>query len=142
MQGAATFRNSIFEDIKWRVAYFPYADPATQANSMIARLVVRFDGQGEWGSVPTNAPGGLWSFDFNINGANTNDIGNGVYEQTDTFARVGQTMPRFDRVEWRVYFLFLPGAFDREDYKISLQFHGCDIGLRQVSRVVRHEEQR
>ncbi len=142
IQGAATFRNSIFEDIKWRVSYFPYADATTQANSMIARLVVRFDGQGEWGSVPTNAPGGLWSFDFNINGANTNDIGSGVYEQSETFARVGQALPRFDRVEWRVYFLFLPGAFDREDYKISLQFHGCDIGLRQDSRVLRHEEQR
>jgi hypothetical protein len=142
MQGACTFRNSLFEDIKWRVSYTPYADATTQANSIVARLVVRFDGQGEWSSVPTNAPGGLWSFDFNINGASTNDIGSGVYEQTDTFGRVGQAMPRFDRMEWRVYFLFLPGAFDREDYKISLQFHGCDVGLRQISRVLRHEEQR
>lgn len=142
LQGAATFRNSVFEDIRWRISYVPYADMATQAQSMIARLVVRFDGQGDWGSVPTNAPGGLYSFDFNVNGPTTNEIGNGVYEQVNTFAQPGRRMPRFDRVEWRIYFIFMPGAFDREDYKISLQFHGCDIGLRQISRVVRHEEQR
>ncbi len=142
IQGAATFRNSVFENIVWRISYAPYADATTQANSMIARMVVRFDGKGEWGDVPTNAPGGLYSFDFNINGANTRDIGSGVYEQTDSFAVPNRPPSRFDRMEWRVYYLFLPGAFDREDYKISLQFHGCDIGLRQISRVVRHEEQR
>lgn len=142
VQGAAAFRNSIFEDIRWRISYAPWADATTQAQSLIARLVVRFDGQGEWSDIPTNAPGGLYSFDFNINGANTTDLGSGIYEQVDAFAPPNRPMPRFDRVEWRVYFLFMPGAFDREDYKISLQFHGCDIGLRQVSRVVRHEEQR
>ena len=142
MQGSATFRNSEFEDLRWRLSFNPLANLLVHADSINARLVVRFDGQGEWGSVPTNRPGGLYSYDFNLNGANTLDLGSGIYEQTENFWRPNETRRRFDRIEWRVYFLFLPGAFDREDYKISLQFHGCDVGLRQVTRVVRHEEQR
>lgn len=142
MQGAATFRNALFEDIRWRVSFTPHANMLLHSDAVVARLVVRFDGEGDWGSVPTNRPGGLYSFDFNFNGVSTVDLGGGVYEQTDTFTRPNVPRQRHDRIEWRVYFMFLPNAFERENYKISLQFHGCDIGLRQISRVFRHEEQR
>jgi hypothetical protein len=41
-----------------------------------------------------------------------------------------------------VYFYFKRGAYDREDYKATLQFHGAEVDLRQITRVVRHEERR
>lgn len=97
----------------------------------------------EWDSIPTNEPGGLWSFEFNPNGLNTEDLGTTLYEQTEDFTQ-GGFLPgvRAARIEWRVYFYFKRDAFINEDYKTTLQFQGAETTLTQLTRVVRHENKR
>jgi hypothetical protein len=149
-QGATTVRNGLFKRFRWRIAWAPLADPARHADALGARVVVRFKEAGrpmpDWDAQPTNAPGGLYAWDFEIGGANTRSLGDvpTLYEQEQDFTLLPGTLNgvHADRIEWRVYFYFKRGAYDREDYKATLQFHGAEVDLRQITRVVRHEERR
>ncbi|MBZ0136420.1 MAG: hypothetical protein K8I27_08625 [Planctomycetes bacterium] len=147
-QGAATFRNSEFRRFRWRIQYSPLADMSRHSNAIGARLVMRFKQPGqtmpEWDSVPTNLPGGLYSFDFDPGLTNCEDLGMTLWEQTQDFTQMRGTPNgiRADRVEWRVYFYFKRDAFVNEDYKTTLQFHGASMDVHQFTRVLRHEEKR
>ncbi len=147
-QGAATLRNGVFTGFRWRIAWEPHADPARHADALGARLVVRFKKPGvplpEWDSQPTNAPGGLYAWDFEVGGSRTEHLGSTLYEQSQDFVdpRLAPFGVRADRIEWRVYPYFKTGAFANEDYKATLQFRGAEVDVRQVTRIVRHEERR
>lgn len=147
-QGSAAFRNSIYSKFRWRIQYAPLADMSRHSNAIGARLVVRFKLPGrrmpDWGSVPTNRIGGLYSFEFAPGAANTEDLGSTLYEQTQDFTNLPDSPDgiRADRIEWRVYFYFKRGAFADENYKTTLQFQGASMDLNQLTRVVRHEEKR
>lgn len=147
-QGSATFRNSVFSKFRWRIQFAPLADMSRHSNAIGARLVVRFKQPGkpmaEWGSVPTNRFGGLYSYEFEPGARRTEDLGSTLYEQTEDFTTLPDSPDgiRADRIEWRVYFYFKRDAFDNEDYKTTLQFQGASMDLIQLTRVVRHEEKR
>ncbi len=147
-QGSMTLRNSMFTRFRWRIQYAPLADPLRHADAIGARLVIRFKEAGkptpEWGSLPTNRPGGLYAFDFDLNGPFTEDLGATRYEQTEDFTRMPGVLGgiRAERIEFRVYFYFRQNAFANEDHKTTLQFHGADADVIQHTRIVRHEEKR
>ncbi|MHC4840863.1 MAG: hypothetical protein ACYTDT_07840, partial [Planctomycetota bacterium] len=146
IQGSASFRNSDFKEFKWRVAYTPHADMEMHQNYLGARLVMRFRGRGMktpgWEEFPTNRPGGLYAFEFDPNAANTEDLGQTLYEQTENLTIGSPGGIRADGIEWRVYFYFKQDAFLHDRYKASLQFHGADVTLEQLTKVLRHEEKR
>lgn len=148
VQGAMTLRNSVFTRFRWRIQYLPNAIPERHAGAINARLVLRFKEAGkplpEWDSVPTNQPGGLFAFDFDLNGRDTRSFDDTLYEQTEDFTRIRglQQGIRADRVEWRVYMYFQRNAYANENYKTTLQFQGGSMDVRQITRVVRHEERR
>lgn len=149
IQGAAAFRNSEFRDFKWRVAWQPHAEQARYQYGLGARLVMRFRGRGafartpDWGEVPTNKPGGLYSFEFDFGGPDTEALAQTAFEQTQDFTNGGnQQGIRADGVEWRVYFYFKQNAFRDDLYKATLQFQGASTSVRQLTQVYRHEEKR
>ncbi len=146
IQGSASFRNSNFTEFKWRVAFAPHADMDMHQNYLGARLVMRFRARGQktpgWEEFPTNKPDGLYAFDFDINGGNTEDLGQTLYEQTESFTSGYGNGIRADGIEWRVYFYFKKDAFLHDRYKATLQFHGAEVTLEQLSKVLRHEEKR
>jgi hypothetical protein len=149
VQGSATFRNSVFEDFKWRVAWLPHAEESRYANALGARLVIRFRGRGpferlpDWGEVPTNKPGGLYSFDFQFGGPDAEQLQLSAQEQTQSFD-LPETPGgvRADGIEWRVYFYFKENAYRDDLYKATLQFQGASATVRQLTKVYRHEEKR
>lgn len=147
-QGAIAARNSRFTQLRWRIQYAPLSDPARHADTISARLIVRFKQPGqpmpEWGSLPTNRPGGLYAFDFDLNGPFTEDLGTTRYEQTERLTNLpgSQGGVLAERMEFRVYIYYRQGTFAAEDYKSNIQFHGLDAELIQRTRVVRHEEKR
>ncbi|MBK9974589.1 MAG: hypothetical protein IPP14_07425 [Planctomycetes bacterium] len=149
IQGSATFRNALFENFKWRVAWLPHAEQTRYQFGLGARLVMRFRGRGameripDWGEVPTNKPGGLYSFEFDFNGPNTQSLQLSAFEQTEDFTQGGRAAPiRADGVEWRVYFYFKQNAFTNDLYKATLQFQGASTTVDQLTQVLRHEEKR
>ena len=147
IQGSLTARNSVFSQFKWRVAWLPHADQARHMPGLGARLVMRFCGRGavgsrvpDWGEVPTNRPGGLYSFEFEFGAINTTPVGGlavSAFEQVEDLGNV-----RADRIEWRVYFYYKERAFADDLYKASLQFQGASAVITQFTDVVRHEERR
>lgn len=149
-QGAATFRNTDFLRFRWYIQYSPLADMSRHNNAIGARLVMRFKQPGrrmpEWDAVPTNRPGGLYSFDFDPGLSNCTEVQGKPtqWEQTEDFTQLPGTPYgiRADRVEWRVYFYFKRDAFTNEDYKTTLGFHGANMDVHQLTRVLRHEEKR
>ncbi|MCC6574638.1 MAG: hypothetical protein IT462_12720 [Planctomycetes bacterium] len=153
-QGAMTLRNSDWGEMRWQLSWNPHASEFMHSDSLTSKLFVRYDGKGDWGSRPTNQPGGLYVYDFDINSPYTRSLELGVYEQRDHPSRIstaaagsspvppqGQTV-RADRIEWRICFYFTKGAFDREDWKNTLQFHEFNVEVNQRTRVLRHEEKR
>ncbi|MCC6464556.1 MAG: hypothetical protein IT463_04365 [Planctomycetes bacterium] len=150
IQGSLAVRAGVVSEFKWRLAWLPHADQARYQDSIGARLVLRFRGRGqwsrlpEWNEAPTNRPGGLYSFEFTPGASNTQDLGMTLFEQTEDFTRLRESPGGIlaDRVEWRVYFYFKQDAFLREDYKATPQFGGASMTVRQLSRVLRHEEKR
>lgn len=147
IQGSTTLRNSVFSQFKWRVAWLPHAEQARHQFGLGARLVMRFRGRGvnggrvaDWGEVPTNRPGGLYSFEFEFGGPNTQPVGGifpTAFEQTEDLGNV-----RADGIEWRVYFYFKQDAFRNDLYKATLQFQGASATVTQFTDVLRHEEKR
>jgi hypothetical protein len=155
-QGALVARNSMISQLRWRIQYAPLSDPSRHQRSIGARLVVRFHEAGrrlaEWDEIPTNRPGGLFAFDFSPGASNTSELGNTLYEQTQDLRNLRDEQNRVlreteggvraDRLEYRVYFYFKQDAFEREEFKINIQFQGLDVDLLQMTRVLRHEEVR
>ncbi|MBE7490350.1 MAG: hypothetical protein HS108_01095 [Planctomycetes bacterium] len=146
IQGALTLRNTRFEQFQWIVAWPPHAEQSRYQYGLGARLVVRFRGRGvngrvpDWGEVPTNRPGGLYSFEFDFGGPNTRLRG-GIYPesfvQTENLGGV-----RADGIEWRVYFYYKQNAFTNDLYKATLQFQGASVTATQYTDILRHEEKR
>jgi hypothetical protein len=147
-QGAQTFRNSIFTRFRWRMQYEPLSDLVRHGDALQARLVVRFKQPGqplpEWDEVPTNRPGGLYSFDFRVGSPENTHLEGSRYEQTQDFTRLSPDGLgiRADRIEWRVYFMYREGAYDNSLYKATMSFQGAEVDLHQITRVVRHEQRR
>ena len=88
----------------------------------------------------------MLAVDFDLNSMATSDVDGlpGVYEQSLDLTRL-PGLPdgvRADRIEWRVYFYYRQGAWDREDWKTSLQFHGLAVELKQMTRILRHQQKR
>ncbi|MDC1142026.1 hypothetical protein OAU50_02965 [Planctomycetota bacterium] len=146
IQGSASFRNSNFKEFKWRVSYAPHADTNMHQDYLGARLVMRFRAEGKptpgWEEFPTNRPGGLYAFDFDPSGSNSEDLGQTLYEQTQDLTIGSPGGIRADGIEWRVYFYFKQNAFEHDRYKATLQFHGAEMSLEQLTKVLRHEEKR
>jgi hypothetical protein len=146
VQGATAFRNGMYKRFRWRVQYAPLADPTRHGDVLQARLVLRFKERGrampEWDEIPTNRPGGLFSFDFNINGPDSRHLGDTVYEQEEDLTRLVDGGIAADRIEWRVYFFYRDGAYERANYKATMNFQGAEVDLTQITRVVRHEQRR
>ncbi len=147
-QASACFRNAVYTRFRWRVAFEPLADMARHSDSIGARLVIRFKQRGQplpdWSSIPLNRPGSLYAFEFEPGSQRTEDLGATLYEQTEDFTRIrgSEGGIRAEGLEYRVYFYFKQGAFDRDDHKTTLQFRGADVNVNQLSRVLRHEERR
>lgn len=146
IQGATTLRNTVWHNFKWRVAWLPHAEQGRYQFGLGARLVMRFRGRGaalrvpDWGEVPTNRPGGLYSFEFEFGGADTHSVGGifpSAFEQTDDLGNV-----RADAIEWRVYFYYKQNAFTNDLYKATLQFQGASVTATQFTDILRHEEKR
>lgn len=144
IQGATTLRNTSFHEFKWRVAWLPHAEQSRYQNGLGARLVMRFRGRGnvggrvpDWGEVPTNRPGGLYSYEFDFTGPNTTHLQLSCFEQTEDLGDV-----RADGIEWRVYFYYKRNAFTNDLYKATLQFQGASVTATQYTDILRHEEKR
>jgi len=143
IQGATTLRNTLFHEFKWRVAWLPHAEQSRYQYGLGARLVMRFRGRGpgarvpDWGEVPTNQVGGLYSYEFDFSGPNTHHLQLSCFEQTENLGGI-----RADGIEWRVYFYYKQDAFTADLYKATLQFQGASATATQFTDILRHEEKR